>query len=161
LSSSWSKVLDETSPAPLSWGVVMTPQETEPPRALRRLSLGMAAALTASNQSQKDVAARCGISPAYLSKMLAGQKNPSQVVLERFAEVVGRRVGEIYDLGDAALEREAEAARRAAVRRAVNEPTVTALAEAAAHLHRGELKRLVEELQDRLKRDETAERAHG
>jgi len=116
----------------------MTPQETEPPRALRRLSLGMAAALTASGQSQKDVAARCRISPAYLSKMLAGHKNPSQVVLERFAEVVGVRVGEIYDLGDKALEREAEAARRAAVRRAVNEVTVKALAEAASTLARND-----------------------
>jgi len=139
----------------------MTPQESEPPRALRRLALGMAAALAASGQSQKDVAARCRISPAYLSKMLAGHKNPSQVVLERFAEVVGVRVGEVYDLGDKALERQAEAARRAAVRRAVNEPTVTALAEAAARLHHDELRRLVEELQDRLKRDETSGRAHG
>ncbi|HEX9730772.1 MAG TPA: helix-turn-helix transcriptional regulator [Thermoanaerobaculia bacterium] len=129
-------------------------QETEPPRALRRLSLGMTAALAASGQSQKDVAARCRISPAYLSKMLAGYKNPSQVVLERFAAEVGRRVGEIYDLGDEMLAREAEAARRAAVRRAVDERTVAALADAAAHLHRDELKWLVAELQGRLERDE-------
>ena len=135
--------------------------ETEPPRALRRLSLGMTAALLASGRSQKDVASKCRISPAYLSKMLAGQKNPSQVVLERFAEEVGRRVGEIYDLGDEGLEHEAEAARRAAVRRAIHEPTVAALAEAAAHLHRGELERLVEELQGRLARDEIAGGGRG
>lgn len=139
----------------------MTSSKTEPPRALRRLSLGMTAALAASGHSQKDVAARCRISPAYLSKMLSGQKNPSQVVLERFAEEVGQRVGDIYDLGDEALEREAEAARRAAARRAVHEPTVKALAEAAAHLHHDELQRLVEELQGRLERDRIAGETRG
>ena len=125
--------------------------------ALRRLALGMSIAQTASEKTQKEVAERCGISTAYLSKMLSGRKNPSQAILEKFAHAVGLRIGQIYDLGDQALERETARERHLALERVAVERTAATLADAAVHLDDAGLRWLIRTLQD-LQRDRQKER---
>ena len=122
----------------------------QPSAALRRLSVGMAMALAASGRTQREVADQCGISTAYLSKVLAGAKNPSQKVIAMIAEAVSHTVGEIYDLGDQAIDRENEASRREALRRAGLERTVATMLELADHLDLADLESLLRGLERKI-----------
>jgi transcriptional regulator with XRE-family HTH domain len=55
-----------------------------------------------SEEPLKDTAARIGVSPSYVSRMLSGQRRPSWPVIERFARTYAADMAELRDLWEAA-----------------------------------------------------------
>lgn len=53
-------------------------------------------ALAALGMSQNELARRCGVSPAHMSNILSGKRDPRARLLRRMCETIGKRPEEIW-----------------------------------------------------------------
>lgn len=53
-------------------------------------------ALAALGMSQNELARRCGVSPAHMSNILSGKRDPRARLLRSICEIIGKRPEEIW-----------------------------------------------------------------
>lgn len=53
-------------------------------------------AIAALGMSQNELARRCGVSPAHMSNILSGKRDPRAKLLRRMCETIGKRPEDIW-----------------------------------------------------------------
>lgn len=116
------------------------------PRARKRLSYGLRIVIAEAGLNQNTVAERMAVTASYLAQLCRGAKNPSQEVLESLAEALDIKISEIYQKGEAALEREAARHHQAEQERLQREQSLESHLAALPTLGVGELRILQREI---------------
>ncbi|WP_272263913.1 helix-turn-helix domain-containing protein [Streptomyces xanthophaeus] len=74
---------------PTKWADVQTSPPTSNGAAYNRLAPVLSMLVRTSKQANKDISARIGCSPSYLSRILSGERLPTWSLTERFAHACG------------------------------------------------------------------------
>lgn len=75
-------------------------------RASVTLALGLEMALELSSLTKLQLAAKADCSPGHITDIENCTKNPSQALVSRLAEALGRTPAELYELGELELDRQ-------------------------------------------------------